>query len=407
MPTRHRVDAQDLMERLRASSHSSPFDKGTCDALHSVARKLRQPARARAFPQLAALAFWLRPAEIQRLREAWNSLETEGSLSLSLLVPRGVVFHVPPSNVDTLFVYSWALSALVGNANVVRIPAVTSEATTALLEAVRECLDEHPHLADSTALVTYGHEADISAALSEADVRVVWGGDDTVLSLRSIPRPARSVELSFPDRTSLAVLNAARVVSLEPEALDDLVHRFFNDAFWFDQLACSSPRLVVWQGSPEDTRRAREAFYTALKTRVGRQGLEPSASAAIAKMVHAADTAAAGLLDHLDWRSNAVTVAELRKPAFPRDGPGGGLFYDLRVDELDDLQPVVDGRDQTLSYFGVEPAELWAFARALNGRGIDRIVPVGKALSFDRYWDGLDLLQAFSKRVAIVGEPRS
>ena len=40
-------------------------------------------------------------------------------------------------------------------------------------------------------------------------------------------------------------------------------------------------------------------------------------------------------------------------------------------------------------------------ARSINGRGIDRFVPIGQALAFGSVWDGLDLLHEFSKRVVV------
>ena len=49
----------------------------------------------------------------------------------ALRFPRGLVFHVPPANVDTIFVYSWALSALAGNSNVVRISSRSAGAADA------------------------------------------------------------------------------------------------------------------------------------------------------------------------------------------------------------------------------------------------------------------------------------
>jgi len=39
----------------------------------------------------------------------------------------------------------------------------------------------------------------------------------------------------------------------------------------------------------------------------------------------------------------------------------------------------------------------------LNGRALDRIVPIGQALQFGRFWDGNDLLQAFCRQVFIGG----
>jgi hypothetical protein len=95
-------------------------------------------------------------------------------------------------------------------------------------------------------------------------------------------------------------------------------------------------------------------------------------------------------------------VLELEDLAgFDRAHEGGGLFFDARVDALADLASFVGPRDQTLAHHGFADDELHALARAVNGRGLDRIVPFGDALTFDRFWDGHDLLQEMMKRVVI------
>ncbi|HET9516299.1 MAG TPA: gamma-glutamyl phosphate reductase, partial [Actinoplanes sp.] len=40
--------------------------------------------------------------------------------------------------------------------------------------------------------------------------------------------------------------------------------------------------------------------------------------------------------------------------------------------------------------------------RRLAGRGIDRVVPFGSALSFAAVWDGYDLLSEFSRITTVT-----
>jgi hypothetical protein len=40
-------------------------------------------------------------------------------------------------------------------------------------------------------------------------------------------------------------------------------------------------------------------------------------------------------------------------------------------------------------------------AAELSGRGVDRIVPFGSALTFSAIWDGYDLLAEFSRLVTV------
>jgi hypothetical protein len=57
-------------------------------------------------------------------------------------------------------------------------------------------------------------------------------------------------------------------------------------------------------------------------------------------------------------------------------------------------------RYQTLTCFGVDEHAL-AEAVVLHGlAGIDRVVPVGKALEIGVIWDGYDLIRAMSRIVA-------
>jgi hypothetical protein len=54
-------------------------------------------------------------------------------------------------------------------------------------------------------------------------------------------------------------------------------------------------------------------------------------------------------------------------------------------------------RDQTVTHFGFTAPELTDFARAVAGAGIDRLVPIGEALTFAAVWDGYDLLREFTR----------
>ena len=60
------------------------------------------------------------------------------------------------------------------------------------------------------AFVRYGHDDDVTASLSNlADIRVVWGGDETVSRIRRLPVGPSTVEMTFPDRFSLVAFDAS------------------------------------------------------------------------------------------------------------------------------------------------------------------------------------------------------
>jgi hypothetical protein len=81
---------------------------------------------------------------------------------------------------------------------------------------------------------------------------------------------------------------------------------------------------------------------------------------------------------------------------------GAGGFIEHTVASLDELMPHLDERDQTLTYHGFGRDELIHLVTKLGGRSLDRIVPIGQALQFGRFWDGFDLLSEMTKTVVVA-----
>ncbi|MFC4063720.1 acyl-CoA reductase [Actinoplanes subglobosus] len=366
-------------------------DPRVVDFLAALARRLLAPAVARRFPELGSLGYFLRPAELKRSVEAMTGRQD------ALVFPRGNVFHLPPANVDTIFVYSWAISALAGNHNVVRISSRSAGAAEVILESLN-AVDADPVIGRTQRMVTYGHDDSVTAALSRwCDLRVIWGGDVAVDTIRRQPLRPSARDLTFPDRTSWAVLSAPGWRAADSDARRAAVAGFANDAYWFDQAACSSPRTVFLVGGG-DTTGIRAEFLELLLDVVDRRGWTVDPAMAVEKRVNAYELAATGAATALDFPDNRLTAMTLSgAEAAPRRWIGAGAFPFAEVDSLLDLVPAMNRQDQTVSYFGFTPAELRAFATELGGRGVDRIVPFGSALTFGAIWDGYDLKREFTR----------
>jgi Acyl-CoA reductase (LuxC) len=403
LPDRRAIELNELRSILAGISAAEPFHDSVVDASIDFSKRIFQDPHARAYPELLALAYWMRKAEIFPLYDQFRALE----LNNRILTPRGLVFHLPPRNVDTMFVYSWLLSALCGNRNVIRLSPNLSESGLILLRLLRDTLAAAAEpTRNSTIIISYGHEEEPTAMLSTlCDVRVIWGGDQTVATIRRSPLGSHGKEITFPDRYALSVIQANAYASLTEKRRESLADQFFNDSYWFDQMACSSPRLVVWVGSESETRAASADFFFRVAGCVGRRRYVLPAAATMQKLVY---TCSAILDSPVKGcrRYKGLTVLTLESLTdFRRSHPGGGLFFEAQIERLADISAALERRDQTLTWFGFSPEELRALARNLNGRAIDRIVPVGQALQFHRFWDGYDLLQEFCRCVYIESAP--
>ncbi|MGW6443565.1 acyl-CoA reductase [Lentzea sp. NPDC055074] len=373
-------------------------DERIIDFLRILARKLLAPKMARRYPELASLGFFLRKGEIAKVLRA---VETPPGV---MRFPRGLVFHVPPANVDTIFVYSWALSALAGNRNVVRISPRSAGAAEAVVEALNAALEEaHPVVAQTQVMVTYDRDDKITAALSAAcDLRVIWGGDRAVTEVRRMPLAPHARDVTFPDRASFAAISVAGWEKATPEQRRDVAVGFYNDSYWFDQAACSSPRAIFWVGDTAGAQAGREEFRGLLADVIAAKELVVEPAMAVQKRVSAYGVAADGHATSIRFDGNAVATLELTAPQdVPREWLGVGTFPLATLSSLSELVDMVQRKDQTLSAFGFSQEELEQLAHDLAGRGIDRIVPFGSALAFSEHWDGFDLLAEFSRLVTV------
>lgn len=387
------------LEAVRLAPVRRPFDAAAAAFCDRLAEELFRNPESASYPELQALAFWLRRGSIEKFRQRFADVHSD----TTLLVPRGTVFHVPPSNVDTMFVYSWIVSLLVGNRNIIRLSQRDSVQVGVTMNALSRALEAVPEVGAGTLMLRYGHEADTTTQISaEADVRVIWGGDQSIAQIRSSPLQSHAIEITFADRASMAAIGIDAYLKAPPALARELAVKFYNDAYWFDQMGCSSPRTVLFVGDGGVADSAAMRFFEELSAVVQLRSFTNPVGVTLEKFAHTCRAAIDGHIERVERYGNEVWVLPIRDlDALRRDTCGGGMFYRGTAPSLMSLLDHVRRRDQTLTHFGVGKSELWEFARVANGRGIDRIVPLGEALAFDPIWDGFDIMSELTRRVTV------
>jgi hypothetical protein len=247
----------------------------------------------RRYPEIAALGHWFRAARMRDLAKNYP-IETDDAV----IVGRGLAFHLAPANVDSVFMYSWLISLLAGNANIVRVSQKISPQLAFLVEVLHSTLHEDVGQAvhGRIVIMTYPHDEEITRAISlQCMLRVVWGGDATVATIRAVPLRPTATEICFPDRFSAAAIKAESLTTADDDALKKLAANFYNDAFWFGQQACSSPRLVNWVGDPAQCDVAQKRFWDAVGQEVKRRAPEDTPAMGMARLSAAFEYAASSL----------------------------------------------------------------------------------------------------------------
>lgn len=393
-----------LLGRVAAARGRLPFSELAMEFVGSVSRSILTDRRFRGYPELMAMADWFRPINLRDLRQQFLG-GTE--LTQHRYLRRGVVFHIAPSNVDSVFIYSWLLSLLCGNANIARVSTRRTVQMQAFFYTTATLLqrEEYKELADANLVLSYEHNVTLTEKISShCQLRVIWGGDNTVRQIRAIPLPPLSMEIAFANRFSLAVIEANALLSLDRAGLVALAHAFYNDAFWFAQQACSSPRAVIWIGDNQTNNHARSLFWSAVAEQVRQRSPENLPGQVMNRTTTLFRLACEHAGAQADTPPGAMPSRILVSELIAEDRichDGNGLFIEIERPNLVDIIGMLSLRDQTIAHFGFARAEWLELLADLPPHAADRIVPIGEALAFSPVWDGVNLLRSFTREVRI------
>jgi hypothetical protein len=379
-----------------------PYAPERTEVLAELSREILRNPRLRRDPGGVALGFWLRPAHLTELRADFDRSRPAAGPR----VPAGLVVHIAPANVDTMFVFSWALSFLVGNANVVRLTTRAGPLMDDLLDCINRVFALRPAPCEGNLFVMYGHDDAITARLSAAcDTRIIWGGDETIRRIRAVPLNPHAAERAFASKRSLSIFDTPAYAAADGKARDELAGRMAGDLAPFLQLACSSPQLVHWLGSRDEAAVASTDFAARLESAMAARLGNPDAGWATRRIEHAFAAAAEGRAVSLTHSPHTTAVHAVDpQSAEPAELCGGGLLVHVRGGSLEELGPRLQVDHQTITYFGLDATALDRLAGFAGVAGVDRLVPVGRALDFGPQWDGFDLWSDLT-RLLVIHKP--
>lgn len=373
------------------------WDQARLDMLAAFSDALLRHDRLRRDPAAAALGFWLRRTHLKELALGFPAEST------GLRVPAGMVLHITPANVDTMFVYSWALSFLAGNANIVRLTSRTSPLMDDLLGLLDDVGTRHQEAMSGNWFVAYEHDDRVTTALSAAcDLRIVWGGDETVRRLRAVPLNPHAAERSFASKRSLSVFDAAAYLRAAAGERRQLADRMATDILPFGQMACSSPHQVYWVGEALVATEAIGSFEHELEAALAVRTPGHDLGAAVRRLNASFAAAAGGTARQVVLGAYTASVlAVTPRQAEQAEPCGAGLLFHAVCHSLAEIASLLRPDHQTITYFGLGAADRNDLARLAGAAGADRVVPVGQALDFSANWDGFNLWTDLTRHVTL------
>lgn len=378
-----------ILAQMPQISAWKPFDVRAIDFCGKLSQSLIQAKNYADYPDLVTLAFWLRHNNVKKIAAQYADMRNS--------LGRGLIFHIAPGNTALAFAYSLITGLLTGNTNIIRLPSRSFAQGQLFCDVLNNLLHSESEIATRICLIKYPHDKEITDQFSAmCQTRIIWGGDNTINTIRQSPLKPRATEITFANRFSVCVINADKYLAeYEPKKT---AHNFYIDTYLTDQNACSSPRIVFWLGEKIDE--AKEIFWSALYDEITEYEIAPVTT--VDRMLNFCKYAANHkclLTMQNDCRIMRVQVDNVNTDILNNIGHSG-FFYECDITNIEDILPLCLWELQTISYIGIDGGDISRMILDNAPQGVDRIVPTGRTMDFSLVWDGRDVVREMTRVVA-------
>ena len=380
---------------------SYPFNNLIINFLDDLSKEIIKNQEARKFNDLITFGFWIRKNNILKLREYLLTKNTKMKFGL------GLVFHITPSNVPMNFAYSFAFGLLTGNSNIVRIPSnnfpqvkIFNKIFTILTKK-----QKYKNVNNSNILIKYEkEESDITTKISNiSDARMIWGGDNTIKEIKKINSKINSRDIVFSDKFSLSIINLD-CFKKNLKSINKISEKYYNDLFFMDQNACTSPHLHFWYSNNTAKNKLLKKLFWDKVSEIALKKYELQHKISVKKLHEVFEDANQNKsISYINNFKGMLTVVSLKKIKKDLEKYNRNFGYIYEVDfSVKSISEILTNRKiQTISYYGFDLNFFNNLFKNNKIRGVDRIIPIGQSHNIDFFWDGYNLLEHLTRTVDI------
>tara|TARA_B100001057_G_scaffold499123_1_gene608621 strand:- start:354 stop:1562 length:1209 start_codon:yes stop_codon:yes gene_type:complete len=372
------------------------FSEDVIKLFSLISKDILNYKKINSFPDLASYGFFCREINLNSIKKKYHNHTSERG-------GRGLALHFTPSNVPLNFAYSLFFSLITGNATIIRIGKNNYEQTKIFLNFLKKRLDTNffKSLSKKVLIINYEKNNEINNYLSKnCEIRIIWGGDNSINEIRKSKIEPHAYELTFPDRYSLCIISSSDYLnSYDPknEAI-----KFYNDTLTFDQNACTSPRLIIWNGTKQINSKARLKFWKYYGKIVKNKKYLFKEGTIIQKIKSQYSSAI-----ELGGKNPSLTKDNYIKNSIIKNFPNnlenfnapGGFFLEYYCSDLNIIKKKLSTKIQTITSIGFSTKEIAKKIDVFNSKGVFRVVPNGQSSNMDLIWDGYEIIFQMSKKI--------
>ena len=304
-------------------------------------------------------------------------------------LPCGTVLLICPKNVDVLSCYAVVFGMITGNYTIIR-PSKSKLFqifTEILFSSINE-LGCH-EMVNSLRFLDPQNQSELEFWSQKANVRVAWGGNDSIKHYALMPTSVDCRDVFFAHRDSLAIIDCERIDNIR-----EVAQKFWKCAYTFEQASCSSPKIVYFLNSNQSV---IDQFWNEIASIASdKSGFCPIHM--MDKYYHICKYASKHPL-RIKMYGNYVYTIEGTKFNQDLDVPlGWGTFITFNVNTISECLQW-PSQLQTIAYYGVNKEDIWNELLKSNNTTITRIVSLNRVLDFNHIVDGTDIIERLTRHI--------
>ena len=368
--------------------------------LEEYSKKLSRDKQLLKITGTAYLSFYFRKSNIERLIEInlkdkkyLNKFVPIGSGRFIKAQGRGISCHWIAGNVPTLAIYSIFQSLIAKNSNLVRLPEKNIPIVLKLLKPLdnirviyNDQVYSSKNILKNISLIYFPREDEfLNKSMSGiADSRIIWGGENAVNHIASLPKKTTCKDIVFGPKYSFAVFDRYAV---ESNSCSEYINKFVTDVVLFGQKACSSPHVLFVEKSDIPLKYIVEMLERSFQ-RIGKRYKNIPDQNTCAEIINKRGMYSLDLTkdiccsDGLEYTILIDDEIKLEEPV------GGSCIFVKQINSIFDIKDLITRRIQTIGYAIDDKDKLFKFAGMVTSAGVNRVVGFGNMNNYDSPWDG-------------------
>lgn len=316
---------------------------------------------------------------------------------------RGLVCHWLAGNVQILGMFALVQSILTKNVNLLKVSSRDDGVFTDILNGISgvEYTTDDGYtikgddLLKTISVVYFSRNAvKLGEEMSkEADVRIAWGGRESVETVSAYPAKYDAETVIFGPKLSFSVIAKEELSSIQEAR--KLARKVSVDVSVFDQTGCASPHnLFIEEGGVVSPEQFTDLLGDSMeKTEL--QIPKPLMSAEQVSQIHSIR----GVYDFkgevkgsekMSWTLLLDELDEIDKPVYSR------VLFIHKVKSIFDTLKHIDENVQTIGIAAPVEKAL-EYSTQATRKGVMRLPLIGRMLNFEMPWDGVFLIDRLVK----------